>query len=122
MTGLATHLLLELYGVSPRILDDVTALENVLSSTAEASGCTVLGLVSHKFQTQGAYVVVLVAESHLSIHTWPEHSYASADIFTCGAALPQKGIDPIVRALKPEHHEVTEIARGTNKQRLRGVG
>lgn len=118
MDGLATHLYLDLYGVSPQVLDDVTLLRATLESAARAARCTVLGALAHKFQPQGASVVVLVAESHLSIHTWPEHGYAAVDIFTCGAALPEHGVAPIVEALKPSHHVVTQSPRGTERARL----
>jgi S-adenosylmethionine decarboxylase len=117
-TPLATHLLLELYGVEPRLLDDVECLKAALTSAALAARCTVLGVVAHKFQPQGASVVLLVAESHLSIHTWPEVGYAAVDIFTCGSALPQHGITPLLQALKPHKHAVQEIARGTDSAAL----
>ena len=117
-TPLATHLLLELYGVDPRLLDDVEHLKAALTGAALAARCTVLGVVAHKFQPQGASVVLLVAESHLSVHTWPEVGYAAVDIFTCGAALPQHGIAPLLESLKPRHHVLQEIARGTDAARL----
>lgn len=112
VNGLATHLLIELHGVAPATLDDVATLKAALLSAAAAARCTVLGVLEHKFQPQGASVVVLVAESHLSIHTWPEHGYAAVDIFTCGEALPRHGVEPIVQALKPARHAVQEISRG----------
>ncbi|MBI5496892.1 MAG: adenosylmethionine decarboxylase [Deltaproteobacteria bacterium] len=111
--ALATHLFIELYEVEPRLLDDVDFLRGVLHEAAAAARCTILGTVDHKFEPQGASVVVLVAESHLSIHTWPEVGYAAVDIFTCGNALPRHGVEPILRAMKPGRHAVKEQARGT---------
>jgi len=112
VTGLATHVLLELHGVDPPLLDDLEVLKRALLQGVEAARCTLLGVVAHKFQPQGASVVILVAESHLSIHTWPECGYAAVDIFTCGNALPREGVKPIIEALKPRSYELREIARG----------
>lgn len=112
MPGLATHLLLELHGVEPSLLNDVDSLKRALLMGVEAARCTLLGVVAHKFEPQGASVVVLVAESHLSIHTWPECNYAAVDIFTCGNALPREGVKPILEALAPRSYELREIARG----------
>lgn len=118
VTPLATHLMLELYGVDPALLDDVEVLKRALLAGAEAAGATVLGVLHHKFEPQGASAVVLVAESHLSIHTWPEHGYAAVDIFTCGTALPEKGVAPMVAMLAPAHHQVKTLMRGTEGQHL----
>ncbi|MEW5851254.1 MAG: adenosylmethionine decarboxylase [Myxococcota bacterium] len=112
METVATHILLELHGVRPALLDDVAALKSALLDAARAARTTPLHVAEHKFEPQGASVVVLVAESHLSIHTWPELGYAAVDIFTCGAALPVHGVAPILQALKPERHELKEIPRG----------
>jgi S-adenosylmethionine decarboxylase len=110
--SVAVHILVDLFGVDPALLDSVSSLEAALMDAVQAAQCTPLEVVSHKFQPQGASVVVLVAESHLSIHTWPEHRYAAVDIFTCGGALPMHGIAPILRALRPASHRVQEIPRG----------
>lgn len=112
MAGLATHLLLELHGVEPALLNDLDALKRAMTQAVEAARCTLLGVVGHKFEPQGASVVILVAESHLSIHTWPECGYAAVDIFTCGNALPREGVKPILAALNPKSYELREIARG----------
>lgn len=108
----ATHLIIELHGVSEALLNDAAALESALLGAAAAAKCEVLGSVKHQFQPQGASVVVLVAESHLSIHTWPEHRYAAADILTCGKTLPGAGVDFLIHSLRPERHEVRELNRG----------
>lgn len=108
----ATHTLLELWGVPFEVLDDPTALEAALRFAAEAARCEVLGAVSHRFEPQGASVVLLVAESHLSIHTWPELGYAAADILTCGHTLPQAGVAALVARLAPTRREVRTIPRG----------
>lgn len=114
--GLAVHVLVELYGVDAALLDDPDRLERALLGAAAAARCEVLGSVKHKFEPQGASVVVLVAESHLSIHTWPEHGYAAADILTCGATLPTRGVESLLETLRPARSEVIELSRGRPAQ------
>lgn len=109
---IATHILIDLWDVDPKLLDDPARLEAALTAAAAAAKCEVLGSRSHKFQPQGASVVLLVAESHLSIHTWPEHRYAAADILTCGVTLPELGVAALIRALEPGRHEVRRFDRG----------
>ena len=108
----ATHLLIDLYGINSELLNDPARLEDALREAARAARCEVLGAVRHKFEPQGASVVVLVAESHLSLHTWPEHGYAAADILTCGATLPEAGVEALLRALSPQRHAVRRFERG----------
>jgi S-adenosylmethionine decarboxylase len=110
--NLATHVHLELWGVEGALLDDPARLEHVLLTAAAAAKCTVIGAVKHHFTPHGASVVVLVAESHLSIHTWPEHGYAAADILTCGETLPQEGVKSLIEQLKPARAEVRQYDRG----------
>lgn len=112
MTAIAQHVLLELYGVEEAVLNDPARLELALVAAAKAARCEVLGGARHRFSPQGASVVILVAESHLSIHTWPEHGYAAADLLTCGKTLPEAGVAALVEALRPVRHEVRTIARG----------
>ncbi len=110
--ALATHVHLELWGVDAALLDDPARLEAALLEAARAAGCQVLGSVKHKFQPHGASVVVLVAESHLSIHTWPEHNYAAADILTCGQTLPEEGVKALIGLMNPARSEVRRYERG----------
>lgn len=110
--SLATHTLLELWGVPFAVLDDPQALEAALRFAAEAAQCEIKGAIGHHFEPQGASVVLLVAESHLSIHTWPELGFAAADILTCGDTLPQAGVAALVARLAPTRSEVRTILRG----------
>ena len=112
MEHLATHVHLELWGVDGALLDDPARLEQILLAAAAAAKCQVLGSVKHHFEPHGASVVVLVAESHLSIHTWPEHGYAAADILTCGETLPQEGVKSLIDLMKPARSEVRQYQRG----------
>ncbi len=115
--ALATHLHLELWGVDGALLDDAVRLEAALLAAAAAARCQVLGTVRHHFEPHGASVVVLVAESHLSIHTWPEHGYAAADILTCGQTLPEAGVATLLERLAPARHELQRYERGVVQPR-----
>ena len=76
-------------------------------------GATVLGESFHPFQPQGVSGVVVIAESHLSIHTWPEYGYAAVDIFTCGTSVqPEKAVEVLIEKLGAKDHSLTEIQRG----------
>ncbi len=76
-------------------------------------GAIVLGESFHHFNPQGVSGVVVIAESHLSIHTWPEYGYAAADIFTCGTTVePEKAVEVLIEKLGAKNHSVMEIQRG----------
>lgn len=115
--GLATHVLVDCWGVDPALLDDVARLETLLHAAADAARCEVLGQARHCFSPHGVTLVLLLAESHLSIHTWPEHGYASVDLLTCGKTLPVEGTRVLVDGLAPVHHEVRFIDRGLAQPR-----
>ena len=78
------HILFTLKGCPFELLDDEAHIRNVLTNAASLSESTLLGIQSHKFQPQGVTAVALLAESHISIHTWPENGMAVCDVFTCG--------------------------------------
>ena len=111
----ATHTLIELWGIPFEVLDDPAALEAALRSAAEAAHCEVKGALRHHFEPQGASVVLLVSESHLSIHTWPERGFAAADILTCGDTLPQAGVAALIAHLAPTHSEARTVLRGVRQ-------
>ena len=78
------HILFTLYGCPYGLLDDEAHIRNVLANAAHLSESTLLNVSSHKFQPHGVTAVALLAESHISIHTWPENGMAVCDVFTCG--------------------------------------
>lgn len=121
MSGLATHVLLELWGCDEALLNDAPGLEAHLVEAARVARCEVLGALHHRFEPQGASAVVLVAESHLSIHTWPEHGYAAVDILTCGATLPEAGVACLIERLRPREHRVERLERGRRMPALRQI-
>ena len=113
MKALAKHLLLELNDCDPKLLNDIVFIREIMLAAANESGATVLGESFHQFSPQGVSGVILIAESHLSVHTWPEHGYAGADIFTCGTRVkPEKAAEVIIEKLKPRTHSVILIDRG----------
>lgn len=95
------HCIYELQGGDPNLLNDEAFIKEAMTQAADASGATLLGMVSHKFEPQGVTAVVLLSESHLSIHTWPEHGYAAIDAFTCGDHTnPEEACRSLRKALK----------------------
>lgn len=113
MKSLGNHTLIELYDCDSKMLDDISFIGRVLTRSVEVSGATVLKPVFHKFAPQGVTGVVVIAESHFSIHTWPEHGYAAIDIFTCGGLIDNaKAVKYLREQLKPKNFSVQEIKRG----------
>ena len=95
------HILFTLRGCPFGLLDDEAHIRNVLANAATLSESTLLGIQSHKFQPQGVTAVALLAESHISVHTWPEKGMAVCDIFTCGdTATPEDGVEYMKQQLK----------------------
>ena len=113
MKVLGKHLLLELNDCDPNLLNDLSFIREIMLAAANESGATVLGESFHQFSPQGVSGVILIAESHLSVHTWPEHGYAGADIFTCGTRVkPEKAAEIIIERLKPITHSIILLNRG----------
>jgi len=106
------HLLLELYKCDHEKLNDESFLRCVLNRAAKLAQATVLNLISNKFEPQGVTAIALLAESHISIHTWPESNYSAVDIFTCGRnMLPELASQYLIDALKAEEHSLRLIKR-----------
>jgi S-adenosylmethionine decarboxylase len=107
------HLLADFHGVDAALLVSCGDIDALLRAGAEAAGATILHSHFHSFgPQQGVTGVLLLAESHISIHTWPECGFAAADIFMCGDALPQLALSVIDGALKPASRIVQTFARG----------
>ena len=105
------HYLLNLYGCSFSSLNDEYYLADLLEDAAFASGAKVIKTIFKKFEPQGVTVLCLLAESHISIHTWPEKGEAAVDIFTCGDCQPRVGCDIIIEQLKANNHTLSYIER-----------
>ena len=113
MNALGKHILMELNDCDKDILNDTDALKGILVTAASEAGATVLGESFHRFNPHGISGVVIIAESHLFIHTWPEYGYAAADIFTCGDTVkPQKAAQLIIQKLGAGNHSIKEMDRG----------
>jgi len=112
METLGRHLIVELYGCDPAGLDDVGRVRGAVVAACDAIGATALQVVAHRFAPQGVTVTVLIAESHLSVHTWPEHGYAAVDFFTCGGLDPRRGVPALQQGLGATRGRVHEVVRG----------
>ena len=113
MYALGRHLLLELKFCNEEVLDDLGFLKECLNEAAAACGATVVGESFYHFSPQGVSGVVNIAESHIAIHTWPEHGYAAVDVFTCGTDVePEKAAKFITERLGAQTHSLIELRRG----------
>ncbi len=108
------HCILELYNCDPGKLNDEAFIRTTIATAARDAGTTVLHLISHHFQPQGVTGLVLLAESHLSIHTWPESGYAAVDVFTCGDhTMPERACHALIQTLEAEQHSLHSFLRET---------
>lgn len=106
---------MEYRGCSAAILNDATRLEALMTLAVEKSGATPVQVCLHPFSPQGVSGVIILQESHISIHTWPEEGYAALDFYTCGDCTPELG-HPVLRdGLGATHSEVMVVDRGRNE-------
>jgi S-adenosylmethionine decarboxylase len=113
LNALGRHLLVELHDCDREALNDLDLIREAMLKAAVDCGAVVLGESFHRFSPQGVSGVVVIAESHISIHTWPEHGYAAADVFTCGTSVnPEIAAKVLIEKLKSKNHTLTEIKRG----------
>ena len=123
MNALGLHLVLELMECRRDLLDDLSFVQEALVGAAQAMGATVVGQTFHKFAPQGVTGVVAIAESHLCIHTWPEHGYAAVDVFTCGENVdPHIAAQELAARFESEDSSVTELQRGVLREPVRVTG
>lgn len=107
------HVAVDAWGVRYDLLNDADWLQNQLVEAAEITGATVLSVQSRQFEPQGATVLVMLSESHLSIHTYPEKGFAAIDCYTCGETVdPQSAVDRLMEVLKPERVHAKKLIRG----------
>jgi spermidine synthase len=110
---LGRHILVEFYGCSPDIMNDVIVIEQSMVNAAKEARATVINSTFHHFSPYGVSGVVVIQESHLAIHTWPEYGYAAVDIFTCGDEVnPWISFDFLKIAFKADYGSAIEINRG----------
>jgi S-adenosylmethionine decarboxylase len=108
------HCILELYACDCAKLDDEDFVRAALSNAALRAGATLLNLISHHFQPHGVTGLALLAESHISFHSWPESGYAAVDVFTCGDhTMPESACRVLVEEFGSRHHQLRSFRRET---------
>ena len=116
------HLLLELYRCDSEKLNDESFLRCILSRAAKLANATVLNLISNKFEPHGVTAIALLAESHISIHTWPESNYSAVDIFTCGQNMqPELASQYLIETLNAEEHFLRVFKRNPTSAVLKEI-
>ena len=114
LEALGKHVILELHDCDRKCLSNCEFLRATLLEACRRAGATILGNSFHVISPyDGVSGVIIIAESHLSIHTWPEYSYAAVDIFACGNSLhPERAVEFMVHELKAGNHSIIELERG----------
>jgi S-adenosylmethionine decarboxylase len=112
MEHLGRHVIIELWGCG-EIINDAALVERAMRQAVQAANANLLDIFVHEFSPQGVTGVAVLAESHLSIHTWPEYGYAAADVFTCGSTTrPEAAAEVLREAFQASYSDVRELERG----------
>jgi len=110
--NIGRHCILELYQCDHARLNDEAFIRTSITSSAKIAGATLINLVTHSFKPQGVTGLALLAESHISIHTWPEIGYAAIDVFTCGDhTMPEKACELLAKDFLSKNLSFKNIAR-----------
>lgn len=118
MQSLGRHVLAEVYGCRFEVLNDIDKVQDIMVNAALEAGAEVREMVFHKFSPQGVSGVVVISESHLAIHTWPELGYAAVDVFTCGERVnPWDACNYVAEMFEAETIDATEVKRGLIENR-----
>src|SRR5438128_11182404 len=113
MDTIGHHYIAEASGCKPDVIGKVEAVERILVRAAEVAGVQVWSISFHRFDPNGVSGVVVISESHMSLHTWPEVGYVALDIFTCGdTAKPEKAVQWAQKELGATNVHITEVTRG----------
>lgn len=122
MNTLGRHILAEIYGCAANILNNCGLIEKFMVEAALKAGAEIREVVFHPYYPQGISGVVVISESHLTIHTWPELGYAAVDVFTCGDRInPWDACNYLTEKLKAQHMTATEVKRGIFKEPVKVV-
>ncbi len=114
--ALGTHLLVDLWGASPDLLDDAEFIRETLADAVRAGDATLIDVCVHQFAPYGITATATLSESHICIHTWPEYGYAAIDIFMCGKGDPHKALAWIQKKFGTHSAKVREMKRGVFKE------
>jgi len=107
------HYIVEASGCNPEIINDIRKVEDVLVNAARKAHASVVTTAFHRFYPQGVSGVVVVSESHIAVHTWPEKGYAALDIYTCGDhTMPDEAVKYVLKEFGAKSAHVTYIVRG----------
>ncbi|MDO8751521.1 MAG: adenosylmethionine decarboxylase [Dehalococcoidia bacterium] len=113
MNALGIHLILDLKECNRELLNDLPYIRATMIEVAKAAGATIIGESFHQFKPVGVTGVLAIAESHLTIHTWPEYGYAAVDVFTCGESFaPRKVAQLLIDRFQAKDPSITELQRG----------
>ena len=117
MNALGLQLMLDLKGCNRELLNDLPYIRNCMLEAVREIGAHTVGETFHQFSPHGITGVVAIAESHLSIHTWPEYEYAAVDIFTCGTDIqPRRAAETLIQRLQCKEPSIIETKRGIISQ------
>lgn len=109
------HIMLDVYGVDFDLLNDINWMRNRMEEAILSCGATIESVQEKKFSPQGLSILFLLSESHFSIHSYPEHGYASYDIYTCGSLDPTLAMAYMVQELSPEDYHIKKVIRGVGE-------
>ncbi|MBI5678759.1 MAG: adenosylmethionine decarboxylase [Planctomycetes bacterium] len=113
MTTLGKHIILEMWGCCKDTIDNVEVVKEILVKATESVKATLVDVVCHRFSPYGVTGVAILAESHIAVHTWPEHGYAAADIFICGSTInPRNAASYMAEAFYAKETSFLELKRG----------
>ena len=123
VAAVGTHCILEMCSCDSGLLNDEAFVRGAIERASEEGLSTLLKLESHRFDPHGVTAFGILAESHISIHTWPESGYAAVDVFTCGeTAKPQQACEFLVRLFGSGAYSLREVARGAHIPSVAGAG
>lgn len=106
------HLILDAWRVSSDLLNDPQFVRRALRRAVDDCGATLINLCVHQFSPFGVTATATLAESHMALHTWPEHGYLGADLFFCGAGEPELALESLVEVFKPKDVKIRRLHRG----------
>jgi S-adenosylmethionine decarboxylase len=112
MKQVGTHLVVDAWEAPEDLLNDPEGIRRAIIDAIEAGEATLIDLCVHQFSPHGVTATATLAESHIAIHTWPEHGYFAADLFFCGSGKPQEAMELLQTALQAKQVRMREIPRG----------